>query len=83
MPGYDVFLSHASADEGAVEALACKLRDQELLEVFFGKWDLVPGAPWQKASAFEASCRVSALGCELPANLGQATSVAGKPTLSE
>ncbi len=49
MPTYDVFLSHATADKPAVEVLALKLRHQEQLRVFFDKWQLVPGAPWQEA----------------------------------
>ncbi len=49
MPTYDVFLSHAGADKPAVEALARRLRDEEGLRVFFDRWELVPGAPWQEA----------------------------------
>ncbi len=49
MPTYDVFLSHATADKPAVEALARRLRDEEGLHVFFDDWELVPGAPWQEA----------------------------------
>ncbi len=49
MPAYDVFLSHAGADQPAVEALARRLRDEEGLRVFFDRWELVPGAPWQEA----------------------------------
>ena len=49
MSAYDVFLSYASADKAAVEALAYKLRDEEELRVFLDAWELVPGAPWQDA----------------------------------
>ena len=48
MSVYDVFLSHASADKPAVEALARKLRDEKKLRVFFDEWELVPGTAWQK-----------------------------------
>lgn len=48
MMTYDVFLSHGSADEPAVETLAGRLRD-EGLRVFFPRWELVPGAHWQEA----------------------------------
>ncbi len=49
MPTYDVFLSHAGDDKPAVEALARRLRDEEGLRVFFDRWQLVPGTPWQEA----------------------------------
>ncbi len=49
MPTYDVFLSYASADKPAVEALARKLRDGQRLRPFFDDWDLIPGMPWQEA----------------------------------
>ncbi len=56
MARYDVFLSHASADQLAVEALARRLRDDGL-EPFLDEWHLVPGEPWQEAleDALEAS----------------------------
>ncbi len=47
MTTYDIFLSYASADRSAVEALARRLRD-EGLRVFFDRWELVPGTPWQE-----------------------------------
>ncbi len=46
--GFDVFLSHASADKLPVEALARRLRDDGL-EPFLDQWHLVPGEPWQEA----------------------------------
>ena len=62
MPTYDVFLSHAGADKPAVEALAQKLRDEAGLRVFFDRWELVPGRPWQealeKALAASRTCAV-------------------------
>ncbi|MCP3960158.1 MAG: tetratricopeptide repeat protein [bacterium] len=53
---YDVFLSHSSADNPAVEAIAERLR-AEGIEVFLDKWHLIPGNPWQEAleEALEAS----------------------------
>ncbi len=45
MPRYDVFLSHASADNPAVEHLARKLRE-EGLKPFLDKWHLIPGERW-------------------------------------
>ncbi len=62
MTTYDVFLSHASTDKPAVEALARKLRDEEELGVFFDEWELVPGTQWQealeKALAASRTCAV-------------------------
>ncbi|HEV7503372.1 MAG TPA: TIR domain-containing protein [Thermoanaerobaculia bacterium] len=43
---YDVFLSHSSADQPAVEKLAHKLRKLGL-KPFFDKWELIPGRLWQ------------------------------------
>jgi hypothetical protein len=43
---YDVFLSHASADQPDVEALARRLREDGI-EPFLDKWHLIPGEPWQ------------------------------------
>ncbi len=48
MTTYDVFLSHASADKPAVEALARRLR-KDGFEPVLDKWHLVPGEPWQEA----------------------------------
>ena len=45
---YDVFLSHASADKPAVEALARRLREDGI-EPFLDRWHLIPGEPWQEA----------------------------------
>lgn len=54
---YDVFLSHHSADKPVVEALACRLHDEEHVRPFFDVWDLIPGDAWQAAleKALEAS----------------------------
>ncbi len=48
MTTYDVFLSHATDDKPAVEALARRLHGDGL-EPFLDKWHLVPGEPWQEA----------------------------------
>jgi len=48
MTTYAVFLSYASADKPAVEALARRLREDGL-EPFLDIWHLVPGEPWQEA----------------------------------
>jgi hypothetical protein len=45
---YDVFLSHASADKDAVEAIARRLEDEAALAPFLDKWHLIPGNPWQE-----------------------------------
>jgi TIR domain/NACHT domain len=45
---YDVFLSYAHRDEATVEAAARHLESAGLA-VFFAKWHLVPGEPWQEA----------------------------------
>jgi eukaryotic-like serine/threonine-protein kinase len=45
---YDTLLSHNSRDKPAIEQLAVRLR-AEGLSVWFDKWDLVPGEPWQGA----------------------------------
>ncbi len=60
-PGYDVFLSHCSADKPAVEAIAVRLRDEAGLRPFLDKWDLVPGQPWLPAleQALEVSNTVA------------------------
>jgi tetratricopeptide (TPR) repeat protein len=48
MASYQVFLSYSSADAAAVESIACRLREVGI-GVFFDRWDLVPGEPWQEA----------------------------------
>ena len=45
---FQVFLSHNSADEPAVEELAHRLR-KEGVEPWLDKWHLIPGDPWQPA----------------------------------
>ncbi len=45
---YDVFLSHSSADKPAVEKLAHQL-EAAGIKVFFDKWHLIPGEPWEEA----------------------------------
>jgi len=47
--GYDVFLSHNSADKDAVELIAHRLRAEAGLNPFLDKWHLVPGEGWQVA----------------------------------
>lgn len=44
---YDIFLSHHSSDKAQIEELACWLRDQGF-KVWFDKWSLIPGRPWQE-----------------------------------
>lgn len=59
--GYDVFLSHSSADRAVVEAIAVRLRDEAGLRVFLDVWALVPGEPWMPAieRAIERSTTVA------------------------
>ena len=45
--GYDIFLSHHSSDKPQIEVLADWLRD-EGFTVWFDKWSLPPGLPWQE-----------------------------------
>ncbi|MCL4202232.1 MAG: SUMF1/EgtB/PvdO family nonheme iron enzyme [Pirellulaceae bacterium] len=45
---FDTLLSHNSADKPAVEQLAVRLRDAGV-SVWFDKWNLSPGEPWQDA----------------------------------
>jgi hypothetical protein len=45
---YDVFLSHNSKDKPAVETIALRLRDEYNLVIWFDKWNLTPGKPWQE-----------------------------------
>ena len=44
---HKTFLSHNSADKPAVEALARRLR-QENIEPWLDKWNLIPGNDWQE-----------------------------------
>ena len=46
-PGYDVFLSHNSADKPSVEQLARRLLDAGI-KPWLDSWNLVPGDPWQE-----------------------------------
>jgi hypothetical protein len=43
---YDVFLSHCSADQVAVEEIAIRLRMEARLHPFLAKWHLIPGELW-------------------------------------
>lgn len=45
-----IFLSHNSADKPAVETLAFRLRAvaENDIDPWLDKWNLIPGAPWQK-----------------------------------
>ncbi|HVR96884.1 MAG TPA: TIR domain-containing protein, partial [Thermoanaerobaculia bacterium] len=45
---FDVFLSHMTGDKPVVEELARLLKARGI-EPWLDKWNLVPGAPWQKA----------------------------------
>ena len=49
MAEYDVFLSYNSADQGTVEIIAHRLREEANLRPFLDRWHLVPGEPWQEA----------------------------------
>ena len=63
----NVFLSHNSVDKAVVERIAERLDDAGY-EVWFDKWNLTPGDPWQEAleKALEAaSCVVVFLGTAL------------------
>ncbi|MDJ0840526.1 MAG: TIR domain-containing protein [Acidobacteriota bacterium] len=63
----DVFLSHNSQDKASVEKLAERLDDFGY-QVWFDKWNLVPGDPWQEEleKALEkASCVIVFLGKNL------------------
>lgn len=54
-PTYDVFLSHNSADEPAVELVTLQLRDEAGVRPFLDKWALVDAeaavAHWPAESA--------------------------------
>ncbi|MEX1365287.1 MAG: toll/interleukin-1 receptor domain-containing protein [Nannocystaceae bacterium] len=58
--GYDVFLSHSTADKPAVESVAHQLTAAGL-RPFFDMWHLVPGEPWIVAleKALETSATVA------------------------
>lgn len=45
---FDAFLSHNSKDKPAVEQIARILRDEYQLKLWFDKWSLTPGKPWQE-----------------------------------
>ncbi|MEM7160739.1 MAG: TIR domain-containing protein, partial [Myxococcota bacterium] len=49
MAEYDVFLSHSSTDEQAVEEIAGRLRTEFELRPYFKRWMLVPGELWLPA----------------------------------
>src|SRR5262249_37738548 len=44
----EVFLSHASADDQSVQAIALKLR-QHSIPTWLDQWNLIPGDPWVDA----------------------------------
>ena len=44
---YDIFLSHNSADKPAVEELAKRLIEENIIP-WLDKWNLIPGDPWQE-----------------------------------
>jgi hypothetical protein len=44
---YDAFLSYNSQDSEFAEKLAKYLRDKAFLEVWFDRWELRAGQPWQ------------------------------------
>jgi hypothetical protein len=61
---YDVFLSYNSQDRNAVESLAQWLRS-EGLNVWFDKWELRPGLPWQEGmekGIVKSKCTVVTVG---------------------
>ena len=45
---YDAFLSYSREDEDEVTRIAERLRDEASLQVWFDRWELVPGDPWQE-----------------------------------
>ena len=45
---YDAFLSYSREDEDEVTRIAERLRDEARLQVWFDRWELVPGDPWQE-----------------------------------
>ncbi|HCV12616.1 MAG TPA: hypothetical protein DGC76_02765, partial [Candidatus Accumulibacter sp.] len=45
---YDAFLSYSREDEDEVTQIAERLRDEANLQVWFDRWELVPGDPWQE-----------------------------------
>jgi TIR domain len=55
---YDVFLSYRSIDRAMVEQIANWLREQGLT-VWFDKWKLRPGLPWQEALEQALQCSKS------------------------
>ncbi len=66
---FDVFLSYHWRDQKEVEALAKKLREQDL-KVFLDRWYLTPGQPWpQKLEQVLASCGAVAV-CAGPGEMG-------------
>ena len=58
---YEVFLSHNSKDKSWIDQIAVELDDLGIT-VFYDKWDLIPGRPWQedveKALSESASCAI-------------------------
>ncbi|WP_055717342.1 toll/interleukin-1 receptor domain-containing protein [Streptomyces torulosus] len=58
---YDVFASYRRQDGQAVQTIATRLRDQGL-KVWFDRWSLTPGLPWQPAiETAVAQCRTIAV----------------------
>src|SRR5579884_2797968 len=47
MPDFDVFLSYSGEDRASVEQVAAGLK-QLGLSVWFDRWVLPPGEPWQR-----------------------------------
>jgi len=47
-PSFDAFLSYRSADRQTVEQIAVWLKEQGLA-IWFDRWKLRPGLPWQEA----------------------------------
>jgi len=66
---YDVFLSHATPDKPAVEALARRLQDAGL-SPFLDKWHLVPGEPIQEALENALDNSRSCVVCIGPGEIG-------------
>lgn len=66
---FDVFLSHSHTDAACVEDLAKRLIDQENLNPWLDKWEIVSGSSWQQAISKgleEAGCCAICLGANLP-----------------
>lgn len=60
---FDVFLSHNHADKARVEAIACRLRDEHGLAVWFDAWQLTRGPVHAGCEAGIAGSRIVVIIC--------------------